>query len=152
MAITAGPFPGRLAEVGLSSVAWTSGVTVSGMTFNDIERVVNPKLPQSTKNADVSSNDSGGDEEHINTWRAGSLSFEFIAANDATYQAALWAYYLASSLVGWRTRPNAANSGDFQYFFAGSIESIEKAMMSSDGVRYACTIKRTGGIVRTVIP
>jgi hypothetical protein len=146
---TAGAYPGRLAEVGLSSVAWTPGTTVSGMTFNDIEKVRSPVLSNAQDSAESSSNDSSGEREFVNTWRSGGFSFEFVADVGGTRQNDLWAYYLAGSQVGFRIRPSGAVSGDFQYFMAGTIESIEPSADADDVGRFKVSVKRTQAVTRT---
>lgn len=148
---TTGPFAGRLAEVGLANAAWTVGTTVSGMTFNDIERVRNPRMPQSTKYAETSSNDSSGHEENIATWITGSFSFEMVRDFAATYQNALEAHAIATQMIGVRYRPTGNVSGDYQYFFAAIIENIEPASDSNDASRMTVTLKRASAVTRSTI-
>lgn len=149
---TTGPFAGRLAEVGLATVAWTPGTTVSGMTFNDIERVRNPRMPQSTDSAETSSNDSGGQKEFINTWLSGNFSFEMVRDFSGTRQNALEAHATAGEMIGVRFRPTGNVSGDYEYFFPAIIENIEPGSDSTDAARLTVSLKRAGAVTRATIP
>lgn len=148
---TVGPYPGLRGEVGMSSVAWTSGTTVSGMTFNNVERVNDPGIDNTQDTADSRSNDSGGEAEHVNTWRSGGADFEFIADVGAAQQAALWAYYKAGSIVGWRFQPSGNVSGDTMEYFAATIASIKRTGGKGDVAKFSVTLKRTLGITSATI-
>ena len=145
---TAGAFAGRLGEVGVSSAAWTTGTSVSGMTFGDIEKVNNPRIAGSQDTAESSSNDSAGSKEFVPTWDSGTLSFEFIADDNATNQATLWTSFLAHDIRGWRARPRGASSGDKEIYFAGIITSLEQSGDKGDVSKYTCTVQKTGAITR----
>lgn len=149
---TSGPFAGRLAEVGLANAAWTPGTSVPGMTFNDIERVRGPRMPQTAKYAETSSNDSGGQEENIVTWLSGGFSFELVRDFAATYQNALEAHVLANEMVGLRYRPTGAVSGDYEYFFAAIIEGFEPGSDPNDAARVQVNCKRASAVTRQAIP
>lgn len=149
---TVGAFAARVGEVGISNAAWTPGTTVSAMTFNDIEKVNNPRTRHAQDTAESSSNDSGGEKEHVNTWRSGDASFEMISSIGATRQEEVWTAYIAGNIMGWRFRPSGGVSGDPQLFFAATIENIEETGDKGDVGKRQVSLKRTGGLTRSLIP
>jgi hypothetical protein len=149
---TVGAFPVLRGEIAISSVAWTPGTTVSGMTFTDIEAVNDPNATNAQDTADSRSNDSGGEKEFINTWRGGGATFEMVTKIGSTQQTAVWTNYIAGNIMGWRLRPSGGVTGDDQEFFAASITGVDRVGGKEDAAKFKVTLQRTLGITRSSIP
>jgi len=136
---TAGSFAARIKEIATS--------TTLGGAYTDVEKIQNARLRVTTKTADTSNNDDGGWESDVVTWLSWELTFDMIADEAATGQEALWASALAGTQLFYRLRPRGDNSGDRQVRGQGSI-SIEYAGQSTEGAKYAVTVKGTGAPTR----
>lgn len=147
---TTGPSAGRKGDVAISNAVSSDYTTA---TYVHIERVNSPALPGTLKKADASSNDSGGDEEHVVTWRSGKLTFEVVAAAEhPTGQSNLFTAFVNGEIRAWKYCPTGLTTGDPRYRFLGSIDDIED-MAPKDGVRaYKVTVTRTGGFTRDTNP
>ncbi len=144
---SSGPTAGLKAEVDVSNAASTD---FTSATYVDVERVNSPGFTGTQKKADASSNDSGGNEEHVVTWRSGKFSFEMIADGAAATagQAHLWTMFAAGEIRAFRYRPTGDVSGDTQYRFLASIDDIEDMGPKEGGRSYKVTVTRTGSHTR----
>lgn len=140
MAITSGPFAGRLAEIAYSA---------AGSVYTDVEKVNSPRFSGSNDTAEVSSNDSGGHKEFIYTWQSGTVSFEMVADEAAVGQEAVWAAFLAKTTLYWRMRPRGNAVGtSLEIIFQGLITSIEVNADKGDKTSYTVTVQKTGAPTR----
>lgn len=141
-----GPTAGRAAEVDVSNAASADYTTA---TFVDVERVNSPAFTGTLAKADVSSNDSGGDEQHVVTWRSGKFTFEMVAdGSRPAGQEHLWTAFASGEIRAWRYRPTGDVSGDTQYRFLGSIDDISDEGPKDGGRAFKVTVTRTGGYTR----
>ncbi len=137
---TAGAWAGRLSEVGIS--------TNDGSSYNNIEKVTDPRLSGSNDTAEVSSNDSNGHKEFIPTWTSSTLSFGMIADEAATYQEAVWTAFLNKTTPWFRLRPKGDATGEKEFFSKGIVTSIEESLDKGDKATYNVTVQLTGAPTR----
>lgn len=139
-----GPTAGRFGEVLISNAASSD---VSTATYVAVERVNNPGFTGELKKADSSSNDSGGNEEHVVTWAAGKFTFEMVAdgAVGTAGQAHCWTSWSSKEIRAIEFQPTAV-AGDRKYRFLASIDSIEDAAPKDGARAFKVTMTRTGSI------
>lgn len=145
MALIAGPFATRVAEVLMSTAAVA---TIGAATFVRLERVNDPKYSGKLDTADSSSNDSGGNKEKKPTWNDATLTFSIVVDEGATQQELLWTAHINQEIRAFRFRPIGNNVGNRQYSILGIVTAIELDAKSTDVGRYNVTVERTGGLTR----
>jgi hypothetical protein len=146
MASPISPSAGRKAEVQVSNAAATD---YTAATYVNVERVNSPKFSGTLKKADTSSNDSGGDEENIPTWRTAKFEFEMVAdAGQPAGQNHVWNAWLNGEIRAWLYAPTGFISGDTRYRFLGSIDDIMDEGPKEQGRGFKVTLTRTGGLTR----
>lgn len=145
-----GPTAGRKAEVAVSNAASSDYTTA---TYVDVERVNSPSFTGTLKKANVESNDSAGNEEHVVTWSSAQFSFEIIADGASPAgQGHLWTALASGEIRAFRYYPTGVVTGDTRYRFLASIDSITDEGPKDGGRAFKVTVTRTGGYTRDVQP
>lgn len=145
MAITAGAFAARVAEVEVTNAEVT---TLAGATWVPVEKLNSPRLSGNNDTAESSSNDSGGSKEKVYTWDDASITFEMIVDEAAVGQEHIWTAYEDKEIRGFRLKPRGVLVDNKQVSFLGLVTNIEESLDKADVGKYNVTVQKTGPMVR----
>ncbi len=127
---------GRLSEVyiGTSSPATTK-----------LTQITDPSESLDHKRADTTTNDSGGDEEHVVTHKSGSMSLKILWDPASPTCQSLITHHQSGDPIYIRHRPHGTSSGYIQHDFQATVVLKDSAPVGGVSTMDV-TFTRTGAM------
>lgn len=129
-----GAFVARLAALAVSPDA---------STYTVVDMLAGAKIQGTQKTADASTNDSGGYEQNLPTWKSGTFRFDFVTSEGSAPQEMLWAAWIAGTQLYWRVHARGNVVGAIQVIVRGTITGIELVNATETTSRFAVNVQWT---------